>query len=79
MIQSGDGDWIINTIASRIELRFFLTAMVQVSIPALKDRSLFIWRYLPPNKELLLCVSAVKISILDKNGVSAKREDCCVY
>jgi len=57
MIQSGDGDWIINSIPSGIESQMLQDALIQDRICILKGQKAF---YLagtsPPNKKYLLRV-----------------------
>jgi hypothetical protein len=70
MIQSGDGDWIINSILSGIESQMLQDALIQDRISVLKGQKAF---YLagtsPPNKEMSSpcppCLCGEK-AILDK-------------
>jgi hypothetical protein len=70
MIQSGDGDWIINLIPLETESRAFLVALRHRNSAYWKDRDLFVWRVPPRQTKKIvslcpLCLRGEK-SIWDK-------------
>jgi len=61
MIQSGDGDWIINSIPSGNESGPLLAALVHRDSVYWKDRKLFAWRVPPRQAKNLFSVSPVPL------------------
>jgi hypothetical protein len=74
MIQSGDGDWIINRIPPGIESQVPKDAMIQHRIGVLNgQRAFYLSRRLPgANKKSLPGVLGGEIPILDKNHMESE-------
>ena len=63
MIQSGDGDWIINLLPSGIESQMPQGVLIQHGFGFLKEKGLFIWRG-PPRQMKKYLLRVLRVSVV---------------